>query len=308
MNADFFSFVEDIKNIRIYTYDNTTLAPSNYYNGAKIFEKPKGCFFVYFIVVGGGGGGGGSGNSGNSAGGGGGSNGCPQTALVPSIFCPDVLYIRVGQGGAGGSGASNGTNGSPSLVLLNPYSTIPVPADTFLYGSGGLGGASGTNGSAGGGIATQPSNTTNPLGFYSLTTVNPSVAASSGSAVGNGTAISLMGGGLSGGGGGGAGSSGGGAGSGGGFTPSDLSWGFYSVPGGTANTGVNGDNGYFRRQPEAFYGIGGAGGCGSFDPNLNSNGGNGAPGCGGGGAGSYSAGNTKTGGKGGDGFVIIGII
>lgn len=284
--------------------------------------KPKGCSFVNLFVLGSGGGGG-SGHSSatqKSGGGGGGSGGLTKL-IVPSFFLPDVLYIKVGQGGSGGlpavgTGAS-GITGELSYVSIKPntMSTNVLAASGTLPGLGGSAGV--VNSPSGGGAASTTFSITNGLLAYS-TLFNTNFGNRGGGGgnvnqsgtnvlVGSGdglTQISIVTGGA-----GGAGcssnigssaSKNGASVIGNGFIP--------TIRGGLIATLQEAENGYSSFNDTSIvntnglYFTGGGGGFANFS-SVGGNGGNGAFGCGGGGGGGGTIGGR--GGDGGNGLVIV---
>ena len=133
------------------------------------WTKPRGVSMLNILCIGGGGGGAGgltraSGAQG-TGGGGGGSSGV-TSVLIPAIFVPDVLYIRVGDGGAGGgpgSPSTAGGNGVHSYVAIAPNSTA-TNVIAISGGAAAVGGFAASSGSGGAGgtactiatIATMP--------------------------------------------------------------------------------------------------------------------------------------------------------
>lgn len=294
MNCDFFGFLEDTKDVYLYTANSPTDIQM-----PRIFEKTKGGSFIFFVVVGGAGGGGGSTVT---TGGGGGAGGAVVSAIVPWIHCPDRLYVKVGLGTVGGAGSSNANPGQASTILLNPYATNDPAPNTFLRAGGGGGGTSGNNGGAGGLTGAGGDVSVSPISFLSLVLSGNTAAGFQGNSTAIGNSINLWGGVTGGCGGGGA--AGGVQYAGGSFTPDVVP--LQPVAGGTAGGG-NGGQGYSFLQPNPFFGIGGGGGGGNLT-GAGGRGGDGGLGCGGGGAGGSATGAAGTGGTGGNGYVIIGII
>lgn len=125
---------------------------SNSVNDNTVWSRPSGISMCHIFVLGGGGGGGGgfSAASGNARGGGGGGGSAgPSSLLVPAMFLPKTLLVKVGAGGAGVTSPSSGFDGSNSSVSVDPFAAFLVVSDYLLYSSGGGGGNSGTGAAAG---------------------------------------------------------------------------------------------------------------------------------------------------------------
>ena len=258
--------------------------------------KPQGITMVSITAIGAGGGGGGGATSG--FGGGGGGSGGITRLTIPEMFITDSLIIRVGTGGAeGATDGGTGGNGLPTFV------DQPVPGNGDIYtrvitASGGTGAVGSTGGVAATAAAVGDS-------LYSTLGIWMALGGQGG---GNGTNLAgtsvtygVTGLPITGGAGGGGieedtGDVGGSI-TGAGFVPTN--------PGGIGNTATyGGTKGVYSLTP--FYSTGGNGGGGNIDPFTSPNGGNGNIGSGGGGGGgAFSPALRGTGGKGGDGLVII---
>lgn len=110
-------------------------------SSAATWTKPQGASMVWFTLIGAGGGGGGV-SADNVFYGAGGGSGAVTNCMVPAFLIPDVLQIRVGQGGPGGTTAVVGTAGSASNIL---YQQQAGTGYTLLTANGGTGGARGTS-------------------------------------------------------------------------------------------------------------------------------------------------------------------
>ena len=139
MNADFFNFPEKLKDVFLYTFDSTTTTGTTQFFGAKLFEKPKGCSFIYCLAVGGRGGGG---SSSATGGGGGGGAGGVITTIIPYAMCPDRLFVRVGAGGTGGTSGGAGLTGGTSSILMAQIALTATPSNTIISATGGAGSVS----------------------------------------------------------------------------------------------------------------------------------------------------------------------
>lgn len=302
--------------------DNTPL--SDTYD----WSKPYGCSYVHIIICGAGGGGG-SGCVAAAAraagGGGGGSSGAQGSFLIPSIFCPEQLFISLGQGGVGGSAVTTGngivgTAGSATIITINNNFT---PGGNLIVAGGGLGGGAGTStaGGSGGAAPTATDNTQTRifmtrslLGYRNSATsmINGGNAGTAGGFnrvagttknIDTPTGSFILG-----------GTGGGGIGDAGdpvyGGGPMSISLpSIWSVGlGGGTSTSRNGSSGRRFNHMPGFFVVGGTGGAtttGAAGETAGS-GGNGILGSGGGGGGSAYIGSTSgAGGKGGDGFVLI---
>lgn len=288
-----------------------------------IWSKPYGCSYVHIIICGAGGGGGSGAVGGARAagGGGGGSSGAQGSFVLPSIYCPDQLYITLGVGGAGA--LPPGAVGSPGgNTLISARGGFSV-GDTIVIAGGGLGGGGGTN-AAGGAGGTAPTATalTNVrifmtralLGYRNSATslLNAGNAGTAGGfdrATGITKNLDLPTGSfiLGGTGGGGIGDAGDPVYGGGSMSVSLPSVWMIGLGGGNA-TNRNGSQGRIFDHMPGFFVVGGTGGAtttGAAGETAGS-GGNGILGSGGGGGGGAYTGSTSgAGGKGGDGFVLI---
>jgi len=231
---------------------------------------------VEYLIVAGGGGGGGSIYA-STRGGGGGAGGV-KTGYVS--ISATTYTVNVGSGGAGGVGAD-------SVIAIAGGNSSVFGISTLGGGYGATYNRAGTPGGSGGGAGTGSYAT-----GYSGT---PGQGNPGGNSVGYTDNINTGGGGGGGGGGSGSASSSGNGGSGGAGIPSSITGiiAFYAGGGG----GGGGTAG----------GLGGTGGGGS-GATGSANGSNGTPGTGGGGGGSSSLTSnpdTRTGGNGGSGIVII---
>ena len=318
-------------------------ASSNTAASWQTFTIPENSKYIQIFCLGAGGGGGGGvmqpGTQSVSGGGGGGS-GAVVSAIYPTYFLRETIYVSVGLGGNGAAGSAvsitlgtppynglTGANGTPSIVSLFPDAS----SNTYFlaYADGGYGGPGGgtdfrpassiavVGGSGGsatnsytapfaaiGAYSVSPG--ANGAGYYTTTLPVTTPSTYSLSALSNGIV------------------SGGGAGGGGGLTAIGYDGGsvygnnqLITVPGGlgfngsVANTSAKGNDGTWNW--EYMIGTGGSGGGGSGN-SINAfylaNGGIGSIGCGGGGGGSssgtgYASLQNGYGGKGGDGLVII---
>lgn len=287
-------------------YANAATGSTSY----QTWIKPVNVKFIHCVVIGGGSGGGsgvGAGLATARRGGGGGASSAITTALFSANQIPDILYVKVGQGGEGGIGLT--TNASGNAGTLSYVSIIPDSANTatnILLQSGAVaatGGASGSSGGVGGTAGTVWGGSIfNELGLVSLfagqnggngqtTSASPNIGIS----------------GITTGGAPGAGTNGATPQTGGNITGA----GFINTISGGTTSGETGSSGYMTtipstnssaRQPMLF--TGGAGGASSNSSN-GGNGGYGTYGSGGGGGGAGLTNLGGSGGKGGDGLVII---
>jgi len=278
------------------TTDNTYKNQVFYESGTWI--KPRGITMVSFFVVGAGGGGGSGSNStpgatGN-AGGGGGGGGAVSRLLIPAIFLPDVLTIVIGNGG------DPSTNGGNTYIDLPNGSNVFTTRLVFSNGGGGGGNAaSTTNGTAGTGGAAASVSTS---AIYLNLGIQSSLAGGTAGAPSATTTTNLT----SGGGRGGQRNSAGSRTNPGGIIGNETT--LASVTLSDFNVTFVGNSGIFTMVP--FQSYGGAGGWSSTNVTnqCGGNGGNGVLGSGGGGGGGGNTGcptGVSTGGKGGDGLVII---
>lgn len=272
------------------------------------WNKPRGVSMISIFCIGGGGGGG----SGiillfpsTSGGGGGGGGGSSQTVvMLPASFVPDVLYVQVG-----GGGAAN-TSGALSYVSVDQSSTT---INNILCVSGtaaALGGANATvsaggNGAAGGTAATLSVMPLAGLGVYNFIAgqngTNGGAASASGTGVNQTfptTGAVCMGGC------GGAGTNGTDL-LGGGITaasPANI-FNRFIVPNSTS-LAVGPDGFCLRNSTVPFFSFPGLGASSNASATKESSiGGKGGYGSGGGGGGTGTS--LATGGRGGDGLVII---
>lgn len=263
----------------------------------QVWEKPDGCNMIHIVVIGAGGGGGGGYQRVSTAaggGGGGGSSGGIAITMIPAYAIPDKLYIQVGVGGAGGANLAAGTVGGSTYIGLVPDSTI-TSANLLISAISPFSG--GFAGSATGGSSGMTSTPTTPFTGWSKNLLVSSVVGSSGTT----PSVDLDQTRIVGGGAGGAFAAASTSAVGRSVTSSykQPSTVVYSVGAPTTGKSGNGPN-LISPQPQFFGGAGGA----ALTTNSSSNGGDGGIGCGGGGAGvDLSA--ALTGGKGGDGLVII---
>jgi hypothetical protein len=271
-------------------------------NSWQVWDKPDGCNMIHIVVIGAGsGGGGGFQRAGNAAagGGGGGAAGGIYTMMIPAYTIPDKLHIQVGTGGAGGANSAAGGVGGATYIGLVP-STSVTSANILILNTSAVGGAvASSTGGAGGGISTWAT-PFNGWGKY----VN--IVASQAGQAGTTPTVNLEQTAMVGGGAGGSFGAASTEANGRSVTsrykqPSavvySLGQDYIPALGGTADNGPN----LISPQPQFF---GGAGGAALTKPQP-ANGGDGGIGCGGGGAGPDQIGGSSTGGKGGDGMVII---
>jgi hypothetical protein len=264
----------------------------------RTWEKPRGISMIHITCFGGGAGGGG-GTTTNQAGGGGGGSGGQTTLLILAHVLPDILYVSPGKGGDGTT-VFGGTGGSGTASYV---SIAPSTAAIYLacFANGGSGSTFG--GGNAGAVATQSSALMSSQGFFFA------LAGQTGTSAANAVVYPTTGLLVSGGAAGGPGGSFTANGFGGNITaPTQASIRFFSnVPGSADGTGIPGSNGISLFQPLLSTGGAGGGGQGATGIALNGSGGNGGFGSGGGGCGNaggfINAGTS--GGKGGDGLVII---
>lgn len=287
----------------------------------QVWTKPKDARMIYMFALGGGG----AGASPTALtpftscyGGGAGGPSATISFMIPAFFCPDQLWVQVGQGGKG-SNTGAGAAGLQTFVAVEPFNQALANANiwTMLGASGGAGGA--VNG-AGGAEAVGSAPQWCKKGH--LTATNAQVVSANGGGVGgvnnavgfsspwsqSGT-ITMGGGG--GGGQGGIGTGTSNTGNGGSiilpytndFWPSAPNGG---IGGNTTVNATNGDPGYSA----AYFmvNMGGAGGGASAGNTFGvaGTGGNGARGSGGGGGGGGTNAATRgRGGDGGDGLLYV---
>jgi hypothetical protein len=277
-------------------------------NSWQVWDKPDGCNFIHIVAIGAGAGGGGGYQKSSSASGGGGGGGVSSgisTMMIPAYVIPDKLHIQVGTGGAGGANLTAGSISSPTYVSLIPDATNTL-ANTLISSvqSTAISTAAGSAGSASGGLGGNPSNVSNSMPFAGWSKYNISIILPQAGQAGTTPVINLEQTRIVGGGAGGAFTTLGAQIAGRSITSSykQPSAVVYSVgePLGISGKAGNGPN-LISPQPQFF---GGAGGAALTTTNI-ANGGNGGIGCGGGGAGPNLTGGSSTGGKGGDGMVII---
>lgn len=269
--------------------------------------KPRGYSMISFLLVGGGGGGGGgmTGLTGTvRGGGGGGADAATTRLLIPSIFVPDNLIIRLGFGGAGGAATVGGSPGGPTRIYP------PGPSSqNLIQAANGSGGGQGTTslgaGGTAGAVATISSFSS--LGIFLSQAGTNGGSGTTGSTPAEATSVSFC--------------APGGGGAGVDATNTSQIGGPYSVPLIYQQLGYSSRGGFlaaagdpgWQTFPSGLFGgsftgevpmfcVGGAGG-GSSGAGTGGAGGNGGPGCGGGGGGGGITGGA--GGRGGDGFAII---
>lgn len=280
------------------------------------FEIPHYANMINIMAVGAGGGGG-SGQFGLSGtiGGGGGASGAVMSLTMPTLFLPSKIYAIPGLGGAGGDASNSGTGIAGSATIVSTTlerGTGGAGCIAFAYGgNGGLPGPIGTGGLASVNMASLVASGISPAGTnFGVYNLRETRAGGNGGSATSGTDATFAF--VSGGGGGGAqgsgtGYNGGGVavGLGGNGTGTQPDSSIYTTNPDTGGD-IDGAHGIIRRSP--LYFTGGVGGKG-YVANNGGRGGNGAPGCGGGGsgAGGSSATAFQTGGRGGDGFVIISV-
>lgn len=290
-------------------YNDTFIFTATNGSTFQSFTIPNKVKMVSFLIIGAGGGGGGgsqpAGAAATYAGGGGGGSGSIFSAIIPAIFLPETIYLRLGNGGNGGARAvttgGTGTAGDTTYITMRPTINSPDLIMQLPGGSGGAGGAGGAP--AGGATATVGTMYLNGPGIFVNTTAGQAGSAGSSSTPTSRQVLegSILCGGAGGGGCTGASSSG--------FAGGTIAFGFQSptLPGGSPEQ--NGIDGVWNWQ--YMFGSGGSGGGGS--PNstgTTGNGGNGAYGCGGGGGGSSrlsGLGAGGAGGRGGDALAIISV-
>ena len=252
------------------------------------WEKPKGIHTIVITCIGAGGGGRSgwcldtTGRSGGAAGGSGGFT----RVIIPAMVLPDVLYVTVGRGGAGGasatvSGTVNlGSAGSGSYVSIAPSTAAIYLACFANAGGGGITTGAGNNaGGLAAVVATQANCLMSGLGqFFALAGQTGATGPTSTAAPISYPTTGLL---LSGGGCG----AGGVTGTGGGTVTAPTQSLFSLIPtrtgGAQASTAGAGADGISLLQP--LMSIGGAGG----------------------GASSSTTGGVGSGGRGGNGLVII---
>lgn len=261
-------------------------------NTWQTYAVPAGATQLFILAVGGGGAGGngfGAASGARGGGGGGGSAGIARI-LIPTVYLPGLLHLRVGVGVLAGAG-------SQSIISLLPSTATAAPW-LVLANGGGVGGngsaaAVGASGSAGavttGGAYAALGSFVSTAGQIGAT--GGAVAGATGPVMTFGAAGTVF----VAGGAGGAGTNtadfAGGAVAGAGLCP--------TIPGGAAGSNP-GSAGYELWVPPTFCG-GSGGGSASAGPGGAGGAGGRGSGGGGGGAGTVSG----VGGRGGDGFVLI---
>jgi hypothetical protein len=271
-----------------------------YANSFQIWDKPDGCNFIHIVAIGAGSGGGGGYQRVSTAAGGGGGGGAAggiYTLMIPAYTIPDKLHIQVGAGGEGGANLTAGSAGGATYVALVP-DTTNTSANILISNTSAVGGGAGSvTGGAAGAVSTWAT-PFNGWGKY----VN--VVASQAGQAGTTPSTDLAQTAIIGGGAGGAFAAASTQAAGRSVTssykqPSAVT---YSVgePIGVSSRAGDGPN-LISPQPQFFGGAGGA----ALTSTNTAAGGNGGIGCGGGGAGPNLTGGSSTGGRGGDGMVII---
>lgn len=269
-------------------------------NSWQVWEKPDGCNMIHIVIIGAGGGGGGGYQriaTADGGGGGGGASAGIYTMMIPAYTIPDKLHIQVGTGGAGGTNLSGGLNIGSTYIGLIPDITN-TSANILISNTGtGGGGAASATGAAGGNTSTWA------LSFTGWGKTVQTVAGQNGQA-GTTPSVNIERTSIVNGGAGGAFAAASTEVAGRSITssykqPSSV---VYSVgePLGVSGRAGEGPN-LICPQPQFFGGAGGA----ALTTTNTASGGNGGIGCGGGGAGPNLTGGSSTGGKGGDGLVII---
>lgn len=247
-----------------------------FYVGTSDWIKPQGCSFVFALLISAGGNGAGGTTS---AGGGGGGSGVVMTALIPAFLMPDQVRVLVPAGGAG----------SAAVGARLVYQAKDGTGYT-LFGQSNGSNASGSTGGSGG-IASGPGT------FGAACIVQSIINGQSGSNAGvNLTPPSNTF--LTGGAGGAATTTSAGG-------TSTTNYGYPTLAGGVSPSG-NGRDGVsiLSNLIVSQGGSGGGGGGSGSGSGAGGNGGNAGFGSGGGGAGICTSG-TATGGKGGDGLIVL---
>ena len=273
--------------------------------GYQTWFKPRGASMIYMLALSSGGGGG-AGMTGATAtvrcGGGGGGAGARSVLLMPAIYVPDVLYIRVGLGGAGGVNVA-GTAGSRSFITARVNSVTLT--DLFLESDAGNagGGGKGTTAVGAAGAAGAAATASWPCAWASFFNAIAGQAGGASGAIGGAKGVSVAYGARS-----NIGSGGAGGGStpaantnfaGGNITGTGIVPTLTGAAGGTSNPGPSG---YTFNYGGLRMAIGGSGG-GTGGAGTAGKGGDGGLGSGGGGGG---GGITRgDGGRGGGGLVCI---
>ena len=285
-------------------------------NNWQIWEKPRGCMFVYICVfgAGAGGGGGNSGTNTNRYGAGGGSAGCSLYGLFPSSFLPDTLYVRPAAGGSGGNPAGNGSPGGISYVSVRPDATAINVICAARSGSGG-GPANGIAGNMGQGpISETLGANLGVMNFLNRDALTPTsqytyqITGAAGGLPGFATASNITTRHILTGGAGGGGSNSANQNESGGIVQRETWTPFFNLVGGIDGGEINAPQGLnpilIENNVRAMIlqAAGGGGGAGN-GTGVGGNGGNGGLSCGGGGGGAGVTGGR--GGNGGNGFIMI---
>lgn len=249
-----------------------------FYAGTSDWVKPQGCSFVFALLVGAGGNGADAGfSSGSYRGGGGGGSGAVMTALIPAFLMPDQLRVFVPTGGAG-TGSANATR----LI----YQAKDGTGYTLLSQNNGSNSTTGSGGNNG---------TPAPLTSFAAACIVQSSSGVGGLAAGSN--VTAPSGAFLNGGAGGANSTTSAGGT------SATNYGYPTLAGGVGTTGGNGRDGVSILS-NLIVSQGGSGGGGST-ATVGGNGGNAGFGSGGGGGGRSDSGTYATGGKGGDGLIVL---
>jgi hypothetical protein len=269
-------------------------------NSWQVWDKPDGCNMIHIVVIGPGQGGGGGYQRAAGASGGGGGGGVAAgiaTMMIPAYTIPDKLHIQVGRGGAGGANLASGGTGTPCYITLVPSTTLTANSLVSIVASQiGANSGSATGGAAGSAAITL----TSSFGYGKLLQTVPFQVGQAGTT----PSTDFQQTGIVGGGAGGAFAAASTQVAGRSVTssykqPSAVTYSVGQAVGisGSAGAGPN----LISPQPQFFGGAGGA----AITTTNTVNGGNGGIGCGGGGAGVNLTGGSSTGGRGGDGLVII---
>lgn len=276
--------------------------------GWTTWTKPIGCSWIYLIVQGAGGSGAGGATgvtSTSRSGGGGGSSGTNIRIFTPSIWLPDVLYLRAGRGGLSPAANTGGSVGITSYVSVHNPTT--AAGDVLASSVPGNGGAIASGGSAPAAQASSGLSAWLNMGFVNT---SAGLAGVSGGVNTNGSNISLASATAV------SPATGGSGGGGCSAANANFAGGTVSGPGiptiaGGTTVGNPGNLGYrhlahldaSQIRTQSFFFTGGTGG-GSSAAGTGGKGGDGSYGSGGGGGGGGITGGA--GGRGGDGFIIIG--
>lgn len=284
---------------------------------SQVWRKPRGKSMVNIILVGAGGNGGTGviGANSTAAGGAGGQSGATTIITIPLFMLPDILYLSLA-----GVKPTSTTNFASKIS----FSANAIVADVLVFANGGLHGGNAAGGTGGtvGTAAAGASASNMSLGWLftgrsSVATValGSQVGTAGGAAVtAANLVVSSVGAFVTGGAGGGglpaaaaAGTNGGNIFNGGGIFPL-TSQGFGSA---TATVPADWGKAGFQPVQKALFYYGGTGGASTHGTAtgaglVQSNGGDGAPGCGGGGQGGALTGSTAGAvGKGGPAFAIF---